>query len=244
MSALSRGRLLQTNASVEAPWYFREEITSSYETWYEGKYKKADLKEKAVLERAIRWIGEVKTIAEVGCGTGHFSRFFDGIAFGTYGFDLSPYMLKEAKRLWTGDKIVRASSSHLPLEDKCVDAVGFVTCFEYMSNPIGVIREAARVARRGIFFGLMNAWSTPTLRRKVQIAFGKNPYYKTAHFYSLREIKKLLGIALQETEGRCFQRSTVFPRVIPLEESRLPLGAFLCVAVRLNLPGPGASEKR
>src|SRR5712691_614086 len=156
------------------PWYMKEEITTGYETWYEGKYKRADLLEKSVLKDGIEWIGGVKTILEVGCGSGHFSRFFEReLGIETCGADISPYMLKEAKKRWSGDKLVRSAASHLPFEKKSVDAVGFVTCFEYMPKPLETMTEAARVARRGIFFGLMNSWSVSTVRRKIQLAMGK-----------------------------------------------------------------------
>lgn len=217
----------------EVPWYFREENTSTYESWYEGKYKRADVQEKAVLKKGIEWIGDVDTILEVGCGSAHFTRWFEEMGIKAYGADLSPFMLKEAKRLWQSGKLMRATSSHLPLKEDTVDAVGFITCFEYMPEPANVIREAARVARKGIFFGLMNSWSIPTIRRKIQIALGKNPYYKNAHFYSLPEIERLIETTTAK-DASVFQRSTVFPRPLPVEESRLPFGAFLCVSLRLN----------
>jgi ubiquinone/menaquinone biosynthesis C-methylase UbiE len=218
----------------EVPWYFREDITSTYETWYEGKYKRADVQEKAILRKGIDWIGDVRTVFEVGCGTAHFTRYFDEIGIDTYGADLSPYMLKEAMRLSRGGKLTRATSASLPVREKVVDAVAFITCFEYMPAPVEVIREASRVARKGILFGLMNSWSIPTVRRKIQIIFGKNPFYKNAHFYSLPEIKRTICQAIGKESCEIFQRSSVFPRVLPVSESRLPFGAFLCVCVRFN----------
>jgi ubiquinone/menaquinone biosynthesis C-methylase UbiE len=213
----------------------KEEVTSTYETWYEGKYKRADLLEKSVLKDGIEWIGGVETILEVGCGSGHFSRFFEGeLGIETFGADISPYMLKEAKKRSAGDRLVRSTSSHLPFQKQSVDAVGFVTCFEYMRGPLDVMVEAGRVARRGIFFGLMNSWSVPTVRRKVQLAIGKNEYYKNAHFYSLTQMGGLIRKAFGKTGVQTMQRSTVFPRPLPVAKSWVPLGAFLCVSVRFK----------
>ncbi len=224
---------MKDSSSREVPWYFKEEITSTYESWYEGKYKRADIQEKAVLKKGIDWIGDVDTILEVGCGTAHFTRWFGEMGIKAYGVDLSPFMLKEAKRLWRSDTLIRAASPCLPLKENSVDAVGFIACFEYMPWPVDVIHEAARVARKGIFFGLMNSWSIPTIRRRIQIALGKNPYYKNAHFYSLPEIERLIEKTTAKGAS-VFQRSTVFPRPLPVEESRLPFGAFLCVSLRLS----------
>lgn len=224
----------QATRQQEVPWYFKEDITSTYETWYEGKYKRADVQEKAILRKGIDWIGDVRSLLEVGCGTAHFTRYFDEIGVDAYGADLSPFMLNEAMRLGRGGKLTRATSALLPVREKVVDAVAFVTCFEYMPEPVNVIREASRVAKKGILFGLMNSWSIPTLRRKIQILFGKNPFYKNAHFYSLPEIKRAINEAIGKDSCEIIQSSTVFPRVFPLSESRLPFGAFLCVGVKFN----------
>jgi len=212
----------------------QEEITGTYETWYEGKYKKAELQEKALLRKGLDWIGGVKTLLEVGCGTGHFTKWFEEISVDACGIDISPFMLKEAKRLWTGDALVRGSSSDLPCRAGAVDAVAFITCFEYMPDPVSVIREASAVARRGMLFGLMNSWSIPTIRRKIQLALGRNPYHKTAHFYSQPRMEALLETGLGARRYQVFSRSAAFPTPIPVSESRLPLGAFLCVSVRFE----------
>jgi SAM-dependent methyltransferase len=81
--------ILSKREEEEVPWYFREDITSTYETWYEGRYKKADIKEKAILRKGIDWIGDVKTIFEVGCGTAHFTRYFEEIGIDAFGVDPS-----------------------------------------------------------------------------------------------------------------------------------------------------------
>jgi len=216
------------------PWYLQEEITSTYENWYEGKYKRAESQEKALLKKAVDWIGGVETLLEVGCGTAHFTMWFEQMGIEVSGMDISKFMLKEAKRLWRGDALVRGSSSDIPCQAGAVDALGFITCFEYMPDPVKVIREASAVAKQGIFFGLMNSWSIPTLRRRIQLALGRNPYYKTARFYSVPTMRKLLEAGLGARRYRVFTRSTAFPRPVPLSESRLPLGAFLCVSVRFE----------
>lgn len=218
----------------ELPWYFKEEIVSNYESWYEGKYKRADQLEKEVLRSAIEWIGGVKTILEVGCGTAHFTRWFEQIGIIAYGLDISQYMLREARKYWRDGNLIMGVSSSIPLRDKSVDVVSFITCFEYMDQPIEIIIEAARVARKGLIFGLMNAWSIPTLRRKVQVLLGLNPFYKNAHFYSSSEMKRLLNKALGKDNYSLFSRSTVFPGFIPIRDSSVPFGAFLCMGIRIG----------
>jgi len=217
----------------EAPWYFREEITSTYESWYEGKYKNADLQEKSALKKALDWMS-AGSLLEVGCGTAHFTRWFEEVGIESYGADLSPLMLNEAKKLWKDAKVVRGESRHLPVRDRCVDTVALITCIEWMPNPELVLAEARRVARRGIVLGLMNAWSLPTIRRRIQVALGRNPFYKKAHFYSVREMKSMVEEVFGPSGYEISQRNTVFPRFVPLRESRIPLGAFLCMSIRFK----------
>jgi len=220
----------------EAPWFFREELTSTYESWYEGKYRRADLQEKKVLREALDWTS-TSSLLEVGCGTAHFTRWFEEVGIESYGVDLSPFMLTEARRLWNDAKIVRGESSSLPVKDKFVDTVALITCIEWMPNPELVLAEAKRVARRSIILGLMNAWSLPTIRRRIQVAFGINPFYKKARFYSIRDMKSMVKRVLGSDGYETLQRNTVFPRFIPVSESRIPLGAFLCMSIRFNEKG-------
>jgi len=195
----------------------------------------ADGLEKALLERSVQSIGGVRSALEVGCGTGHFTRWLEGLGLNVLGVDISPFMLREARRLWPTGSLIRASSTHLPVRDGAFDCVAYITCFEYMKETREqVLREARRTARRGMIFGLMNAWSLTTLRRKAQLALGLNPFYKTAHFYSIREMKRLLDRILGKGRHQFFSWSTLFPRPIPVKQSSLPLGSFLVLGVRFR----------
>jgi ubiquinone/menaquinone biosynthesis C-methylase UbiE len=215
------------------PWYMRPEIVRTYESWYEGKYKRADMLEKKVLEIMIGQFDNPRTILEVGCGTAHFTKWFGSLGLEAKGVDLSPYMVRQAKTLWPGGEIINASSSNLPFSSRSFDITAFITCFEYMPDPSGVLSEAARVSKQGIILGLMNKWSLPTLRRKIQLAFGKNEYYRNAHFYSIFEIKRLVRDTFADSAVVAKWRTTLFPKFLRLErDSGFFFGAFLGVAIK------------
>ncbi len=223
---------MQASSGQEEVWYFREEIVSSYESWYEGKGKRADFLEKQLLEMLLSDFTPINTILEVGCGTAHFTRFFESLGIGSVGLDLSSLMLREGKRHWGGE-LIEGVSHALPFADKSFDFVAFITCMEYMPNPSLVLREAYRVARKGVVWGIMNRWSLPTLRRRIQVLLGKNPFYKNAHFFSILEAKRILRGVFGE-ESRIRWKNTVFPPFIPLKHSSLPFGAFLGISIRLR----------
>jgi len=215
------------------PWYMKPNIVKGYEGWYEGKYKRADDLEKRVLSVMIDQFDTPKSIIEIGSGTSHFTRWLSSLGHEATGADLSPFMVRQSKTLWPSGSLLNAKSSNLPFESNSFDLAIFVTCFEYMPDPVGVLREAARVARRGVVMGLMNAWSLPTMRRKFQMVFGKNDYYLNAHFYSVLEMKGLTKKAFGENASLVKWRTTLFPKPMHLErDSGNPFGAFLGVAIK------------
>jgi len=216
-------------------WYFQEDIVKTYESWYEGKYKRADKLEKALLRQLLYTLPEARSLLEVGCGTAHFTRWFELLGLECSGLDLSHLMLREAKKLWSNKSLLRGESTRLPFKDGSFDVVVFIACVEYMPDPVRVLTEASRVARRGIIVGLMNKWSLPTIRRIVQVKMGKNPFYKGARFYSVLDIERLLKDALGTRFQITHWSTTVFPRVFgDTESSLIPFGAFLGLAVELK----------
>jgi len=216
-------------------WYFKEDNVKTYESYYEGKYKRADILEKALLQKLLNTLSNPKSLLEVGCGTAHFTRWFESLDLECYGLDLSLLMLKEAKKLWSNESLLRGESAHLPFKDDSFDVVAFIACMEYMPNPVEVLAEASRVARKGIIIGLMNRWSLPTIRRIIQVKMKRNPYYKNAKFYSILGIKRKLKDALGDAYKVPYWSTTVFPKILGNTESSLiPLGALLGVAVKLN----------
>jgi len=217
---------------MSQPWYLRKEYVENYEEFYETKYKKVVELEKEVLGKALHSLGEVKSLLEVGCGTSYFTRWFEK-TFNIYavGLDISPLMLGEAKKRWRGD-LVQGESHYLPFRDGAFDAIAFITCMEYMPRLEEVIREASRVAKKGLIIGLMNRWSLPTLRRLIQIALGKNPYYTNTTFYSILGIKKKLKNALKDKFKIVYWDTTGFPKIFgDLKSKKFPFGAFLCLGV-------------
>jgi ubiquinone/menaquinone biosynthesis C-methylase UbiE len=211
----------------------KEDVVQGYESWYTGKYQRADLLEKQVIKLMLSEFDQPKTVLEIGCGTGHFTRWFGESGFQASGLDLSPLMIRQAKKLWPGADLINGASLSLPLISKSFDVALFITCFEYMKDPLKVLREAERVSRQGIVLGLMNAWSLPTLRRKLQLAFGKNDYYRNAHFYSISEIKNLSKKAFNGSAKVTKWRTTLFPKPLGLErDTGNPFGAFLGVAIK------------
>jgi ubiquinone/menaquinone biosynthesis C-methylase UbiE len=220
-------------AMQEKPWYLQERIVKGYEAYYQTKYKRADALEKELLRKLLNQFGVVRMVLEVGCGTGHFTKWMEHLGLQCYGLDLSHLMLMEAKKLWANGEVVQGEASYLPFRAESFDVVAFITCLEYMPNVIIVLREAARIARKGIVIGLMNKWSPNTVRRIAQVKMGKNPFFRNARFYSILDIKRALSETFRDAYTVTYWNTTVFPRVLGAKESALfPFGSFLGLAVK------------
>jgi len=92
-------------------WYFQKDIVKNYESYYQQKYKRADKSEKSLLKKLLDNLGETESLLEVGCGTGHFTRWFESLGLECCGLDLSDMMLKEAKKVWTKGTLLQGRSS-------------------------------------------------------------------------------------------------------------------------------------
>jgi len=214
-------------------WFFNREHTDTYEQWYEGRYKRAEIWQKRVMEQLVSKDGRVESLLEFGCGTGRFTRWWKDIGIEATGGDISPLMLSQAIHLFDGD-LVMADSHHMPFKDHTFDALAFITTFEYYKDPVKVIREAARVARYGIAMGMMNRNTPRVFRRRVQQMFGKNPFYVTAHFYTPGELTKIIDEALKGRNYSVEWTTTGLPKWFPVQQWSLPIGDFFGLYVRFN----------
>lgn len=223
----------QTSWQNRDEWFFNREYTDTYEKYYEGPYKRAEIWQKKILENLIKQDTRVKTLLEFGCGTTWFTRWWREIGIEASGGDISPFMLSQALFRFDGD-LVMADSHYLPFKDNTYDAVGFITTFEYYKDPVKVIREAARVARHGIIMGMMNRNTPKLVRRRTQQAFGRNNFYVTATFYTPKKLKAIIDEALEGRDYSIRWKATGLPKWFPVQEWDVAWGDFFGMYIQLN----------
>ncbi|MGO8805162.1 MAG: class I SAM-dependent methyltransferase [Candidatus Bathyarchaeia archaeon] len=214
----------------------KERTAKDYEAYYETKYKKADVLEKKLITQLFAQFPNAKNVLEVGCGTGHFTGWLkSSIALEAVGVDTSWAMLREAKSFLPQIALAQGEGSRLPFKDKSVDVVFFMTSLEFISDAVGALKEAARVARVGINLGLMNKNSLSTLKKRLKAATLNDSFYKQARFYSLSDIKTIMEKILPEEHEIVFCSTTVFSKPFSSKESSVfPFGGLLGIAVRLE----------
>jgi ubiquinone/menaquinone biosynthesis C-methylase UbiE len=196
-------------------------VAARYEDWYLGPGASADRLEKELLSKALETFPERKTLLEVGCGTGHFTRWFMDQGLATIGVDVSRMMLAEARHLGTS-ACALADASALPFADRSFDLVALVATLEFLPAPERALREAVRVARHGLVLGTFNRFSLHALRRRLR----PSPVWQRARFYAPLEIRRLLAEAAGSRARGVLRWAGSW--------SRIPCSDFITTALRLS----------
>lgn len=207
-----------------------DQIAARYEAWYETpEGQRVDRLEKAALRWLIQGL-DVQHVLEIGCGTGHFSRWLKGQGLNVVGLDLSAAMLGQA-RARDGLAWVRGDAHRLPFADGSFDLSFLITTLEFLAQPQAALAEAMRVARRGLILGVLNRWSLLGLQRRL-VGLWRRTTYDTARFYGVGGLKRLLRSVAGNRPMRLIWRTTLFPRWGPWSEACLPLpwGGFIAMA--------------
>lgn len=203
------------------------EVVADYEAWYETAGRRADRLEKRLLSQLLTGFTHTHTILEVGCGTGHFTRWFSEQGLQTMGLDLSLPMLVKAVRLGS-PPCVRGDALALPFPSRSFDLVALITTLEFLPDPDQALIEAMRVARYGLILGVLNRHSL--LGRKLKNEGG--PVWGAARFFTPAGVVKLVRRAAAGKRVHFLWRTTlwsVWPRELPL-----PWGGFIGLAVQMT----------
>jgi SAM-dependent methyltransferase len=199
---------------------------SGYEAWYQDKGRRADRLEKALLKWLLARFPRADTLLEVGCGSGHFTRWFGELGFQAVGLDRSRPMLAEAMRLGSPSS-VRADALWLPFSSGALDLVVLITTLEFVVDPVQALAEALRVARQGLILGILNRRSLLGWQLKVR----GGPIWGEARFCTPTELTYLVQRAAGGRQIEVVWRTTLWP-VCPTSLP-LPWGGFIGMGVML-----------
>lgn len=206
------------------------DLAADYEGWYRTVGQRASRLEKRLLGRLLDDFGPLRSVVEIGCGTGHFTRWLEGTAPLALGADRSLPMLAEARRHGSR-RLVAGDASSLPFPDAFCDVVLLVTTLEFVDRPDVVLREAARVARRGLVIGALNRHSL--LGRRL--AHRAEPPWTSARLLTVAELKRLAAGAAPTPRPAVRWRTTLW--AVGSCDLPLPWGDFIGVSVRWSQNG-------
>jgi SAM-dependent methyltransferase len=202
-------------------------LASRYEAWYASEGRRADVLEKALLRKLLGTFPSARSILEVGCGTGHFTRWMTENGFDTVGLDVSEAMLNEARL--RGGQYVSGDAHALPFADRSYDMTALITTLEFVADPARAVSEAMRVARMGVLLGALNRWSALALRYRLS----GRPLWRCARFFGPWELGGLVREASRHRSGPIRWRTTLWP-VPGVRDLPLPWGGFIGMAVQLR----------
>jgi ubiquinone/menaquinone biosynthesis C-methylase UbiE len=208
---------------------FGPETAPHYEAWFEtDEGRRADRLEKALLGRLLKGLGPPGDLLEIGCGTGHFSRWMSGLGWWVSGVDLSAPMLAEARARGSAGRLILGDALHLPLAGDCCSVAALITVLEFLPDVEAALREAWRVARRGLLVGAINrhsllGWGYHQQAKKAPTV------YSYARFFSPSELTCLVRHTAHSPVA-VRSATTLWPKWLPLERFRLPWGGFIGLA--------------
>ena len=223
-------------------WKDFEDEAVRYERWYVTvKGQRVDRVERALLTWLLTSIPSAASLLEIGCGTGHFTRWLRDIPLQAIGLDRSPAMLNELHKQSPDTPAVLADAHALPFGDGSRDLVLYMTALEFLEEPTLALTEAVRVARQGVLLVALNRWSAGGISRRWG-AQSRQPLLGRARDYSLGDLRKTLTEAAGARLRKFYWRSSVFPGLPWRWRLPVPLGDVLGCAALLSAPESDRSD--
>ncbi|MEW6267340.1 MAG: class I SAM-dependent methyltransferase [Thermodesulfobacteriota bacterium] len=173
-------------------YVFDSQEAEGLEAWYRGEAGRQTSRRQIALLLRLLDPRPGERLLDVGCGPGWHLQAFKRIGLNVAGLDPSPAMLEMARsRLGQAAEIHSGRAEDLPFEDGEFDIVVFITCLEFVEDPLAALAEAARVARSRVLVGALNRFSLTALGRRLAGLFSES-VYNQARFFSLWELSGLL----------------------------------------------------
>ena len=160
--------------------FIQSEIADNYDEYYQTEAgKKVNEIEEKLIAAALQKIPEGKML-DLGCGTGHWTKYFSENGFKLTGTDISDAMLKHAKQKELKAEILKANSENLPFENESFDVVASITMMEFVNDQDKVLAEIYRVLKPNgyLLLGGLNGISELGKSSK------NDPVFKNANFFT------------------------------------------------------------
>lgn len=173
------------------PW--NSDSAARYDLWAKSPKGSFALRQEEKLLRGLiaQWPRRRQKFLDIGCGTGVFLDFFWSCGFDLTGLDSSPDMLARAREKIGGRADLHLGhAEHLPFDDREFDYCSLMTVLEFVDDPIHVLREAARVTRKGILVTYLNRTSLYGLSVRFS---KKKSSLSRAHWFSWLEMRTLIN---------------------------------------------------
>lgn len=165
------------------------EVAWEYDTYYQTETgRTVDRIEKEIVSVHLKNL-QKKNWLELGCGTGHWTKFFSENGMHITAVDNSEAMLEIARsKNLENVRFLNADATRLPFPDAWFSGIISITMLEFEDDLEKVLNETNRVLKPGgtIVFGCLNALSEPGNNKY------NDPIFQYAHFFTQDEIIEML----------------------------------------------------
>jgi SAM-dependent methyltransferase len=190
-----------------------EALADKYDSWYDGKGRLAFENELAALRPLLAELP--RPWLEIGVGTGRFAQEL-GIPLGV---DPSPALLEKARQ--RGIEVLYGEGEELVFRAGSFGTVFLLTTWEFLNDPLKVLRECRRVLKVGgrlvnAFLDRDGKWGASYAERGRQ----GHPLFSQAHFDPYKDVKRLTeqaGFVVSKTVSTLFQEPG---EIVAMEEAR------------------------
>lgn len=218
-----------------------DRAAKSYDSWYDSaRGAMYDRFEKQAIDRLLADVVKQGRLLEIGCGTGHWSRYFSDKGFDVTGIDISSEMINIARQKHIpNSRFEIADGRNLAFEDESFDVAAAITVLEFTTEQEKIISEMVRCIKKSkgvLIIGVLNALSGYNQKKKNK----SSSMYSSSHLFSPQQIRDLLsqyGIPRMRITGFVPEKEWLLG-ISPLWEH---LGQILCsqrgafIAVRVDL---------
>lgn len=140
--------------------------SEKYQSWYETPRGRWISQAEYRLMTRISRFKAGRSLLDIGCGTGHFSRLFAMDGLSVTGIDTDPDALAFARDKGGGPRYAKADALALPFKDDSFDYCAAVTSLCFIDKPAAALNEMLRVCRRSVTLGLLNRRSLLYLMKR------------------------------------------------------------------------------
>jgi ubiquinone/menaquinone biosynthesis C-methylase UbiE len=211
-------------------------LAKAYENWCRSpKGLRMDLFIESMIYETLKPFKHERVI-DIGCGSGNHLQIAGRHGMDLSGIDASPYMLTQARNtLGNRCDLKQADAEDLPYVDNEFDLAFLINTLEFMEDPLPVILEAGRVAKRGVLIVFFNSLSLYIRWQKMRSLFRKMLFSRIKP-YSLWEMKRLVTQAYGpvQMKWKSLPMSACIKKTGKPNMSFLPFGFLIGISVTLT----------
>ena len=210
-----------------------------YDQWYNTPVGKTyDREEKSAVLEFLPSAKPGDRLLDVGCGTGHWSRFFSSLGYEVVGVDISQSMILEARtKCADRTSLMVANAVSLPFEKASFNIVTAMATLEFISHTESAVKEMIRCTKPEgrVIIGTLNKLAPINRERIIK---NKEPYV-SAYMFSPEELRYFMA-SFGAVRIRVSVNESKPKQVKPLREIwdrfalpwKQPTGAFIVAEVR------------